>query len=184
MNILFVFATKIENQLNSNKYDSIITGLGKLNASISLSKAIHSNKYDRIINLGICGSIDESIPLFTIFSISKVIEGDKDVFKGKNYLKLPTITNNLKTETLITQDRIIKNESQRNHISILGGKLVDMECYALAKTANAYKIPFYSFKIVSDYCLESSLKDIIIIAKKASHILCEAILTLDQRLDS
>ena len=63
---------------------------------------------------------------------------------------------------------------------------MDMEGYALAKTAQVFKIPFYSFKIVSDHADENTYQHVRENMVKASQLLCEQIVPylIDRPLSS
>ena len=55
-NILFVFALEMEAGEVFNNQNTLFTGIGKVNASYELTKAIHQKRPDLIVNLGTAGS--------------------------------------------------------------------------------------------------------------------------------
>lgn len=181
MKTLFIFAIPLENQLPTTlaSCDRCITGIGKINAAAHLSKALSEKTYDRVINLGICGCVDPNISPLSIFAVSRIMEGDRDFYSPKHDIVLPVLpSSTFPSSTLMTQDKAITRPEQRSHVSKKGATLVDMEGYALAKTAQIFKIPFYSFKIVSDHADENAYDHVRENIVKASQILCEQIALL------
>lgn len=178
MKTLITVATRTENQFNPLPKDTdiLITGIGKLNAAIRLALKLSEKKYERIINVGLCGCIDKTYPISKIFSIEKVIEGDLEPLLGRSEIPLFPLSGNSFEETLlVTQDRAVLTEDQRNHLKGFGAFLADMECFALAKTAKALKIPFHAFKIISDHADSSTLENVRKNALSGSTILCRAV---------
>ncbi|EKD28665.1 MAG: hypothetical protein ACD_79C00249G0002 [uncultured bacterium] len=177
MKTIITFASKIENQLADNillRNDTLITGYGKLNSAISLMKKLQDNQYDRIINIGICGAVKKDIPVFSIFEVSKVIEGDAYSPKKNNFINLNSVyPGKFKSAVLVTGDQPVLTEEHRNQVISLGGEVVDMECFALAKVAKSFNIPFFAFKIVSDHANEKTLEFVRNNVIKASKTLCE-----------
>lgn len=75
MKILIVVATKQEIQANNfTNSDILITGVGMVNTTFMLTKALSSNSYDLVINMGIAGSFSKSI------NIGDVVEVTQDIF--------------------------------------------------------------------------------------------------------
>ena len=75
MKILIVVATKQEIQAdNFTNSDILITGVGMVNTTFMLPKALSSNSYDLVINMGIAGSFCKSI------NIGDVVEVTQDIF--------------------------------------------------------------------------------------------------------
>ena len=181
MKTLFVFALPLENQFSPafSSCDSCITGIGKVNAAAHLGKALSMKSYDRIINMGICGCVETDIQPLTIFEITRIMEGDRDFYSPKQDILLSRFPSSpFFTSTLMTQDKAITQEDQRLHVSQKGATLVDMEGYALAKTALIFKIPFHSFKIVSDHADKNTFAHVRENIVKASKVLCEQIAPL------
>jgi adenosylhomocysteine nucleosidase len=182
MRTLFVFATRFENQLKKIPEETgeiLITGIGKVKAAVQLAKKLQKTRFDRIVNLGICGTVSKAIPLLSIFAINKVIEGDSTGLPAAPAFDLSLIPDNpFPKATLVTQNSVIRTEKQRNHIQALKGDLVDMEGSALAKTALEFKIPFFSFKIVTDYAEEKVLEEVMKNCLPASKELCRQLFKL------
>ncbi|MEE2954151.1 MAG: futalosine hydrolase [Bacteroidota bacterium] len=75
MKILIVVATKQEIlEDNFSNHDILITGVGMVNTTFMLTKALDANSYDLVINMGIAGSFCDLI------NIGDVVEVNQDMF--------------------------------------------------------------------------------------------------------
>lgn len=83
--ILFVAATEIE--INSAKlaYDMslknanvsfLVTGIGVINTTYFLTKELLTNNYDLVVNIGLAGAYDFSLPLSEVVQISSEVFAD------------------------------------------------------------------------------------------------------------
>ena len=98
MKILFVSATKFEilpllkhlentaTAISENEFvltslhiSYLITGVGALHTSCSLSMELNKTSYDLIINMGIGGAFDKNIPLGSVFNVNVEKFGDLGV---------------------------------------------------------------------------------------------------------
>ncbi len=78
-----------ENQLNlpaGMTLDILITGIGLMSTTYALTRQIQLRKPDIIIQAGIAGSFDKSIPLGTVVAVKKETVADLGVVEG-NTLK-------------------------------------------------------------------------------------------------
>jgi nucleoside phosphorylase len=77
LNLILLKAQKVKSKqtglctynLDGKIFDVLITGVGMVATSFRLGRVLLSNNYDRIINAGIAGSFDKSIPLGTVVEI-------------------------------------------------------------------------------------------------------------------
>jgi len=157
-NPLIVCALKDELKIKSPKVDSLYTGVGKINAAISITKYLSKNIIpEYIINYGTAGS--KIIQAGKIVDCTKFIQRDMDAtglgfekYETPFDTKFPKIIDFSFFEknpfnyylTCATGDNFMN--SNESHI----GDVVDMEAYALAKVCFKYEIPFISFKYISD----------------------------------
>ncbi len=175
MKTLLVFASPKENQFGNalpKKCEVLITGIGKLNAALSLSRTLQVKKFERIVNLGICGSLVSHFDVGEVLAIYRVIEGDRDSFGESLKLNLPSLDQRLPKAVLVTQDRVIKTTIQKKQVLSMTGEVVDMEGFALAKVAYTFKIPFYCLKVVSDRVNTHSSKTILKNISPCSQKIC------------
>ena len=168
--ILIVCALKIETQEQLEDYNVLYTGVGKVNATYELTS--HFGKYgshipyDLVINYGTAGS--RKIKKKTLVDCTKFVQRDMDVtglgfmrgetpFESDPPLMLDfgiTECNTIgRRATCGSGDSFVEDRTQYY------GEVVDMEAYALAKVCYLEKIPFVSFKYITDGADEQAHED-------------------------
>ena len=164
--ILIVCALEIETQGQLEDYDILYTGVGKVNATFKLTKRLSGFAPNLVINYGTAGS--RKIKKKTLVDCTKFVQRDMDVtglgfmrgetpFEDEPPLMLDfgiTEYNNIKRRaTCGSGDSFVEDRTQYY------GEVVDMEAYALAKVCYNYKIPFVSFKYITDGADEQAHED-------------------------
>ena len=157
-NPLVVCALEDEFNIQGSNYDLLYTGVGKVNAAISLTEYLLTKaRPGYIINYGTAGS--KKVKVGSLVDCTKFIQRDMDVsglgferyetpFEGKLSRKIDFSTfiknplNNLLTCS--TGDSFVASDGP--HV----GDVVDMESYALAKVCSKFDISFIAFKYISD----------------------------------
>lgn len=127
----------------------LITGEGLQNASVKSAAVV--SKYDhidKIINLGICGSLDENYKINSIFEIRTIYSNQNDHFEFKSYTC--SAFTDLPRLDLLSVDKRILTPEDRNHLHIVA-PLVDREAHGIALAAQSLKKPLHSIKLVSDF---------------------------------
>ena len=161
-NILIVSALHRELpdlELNTN-YSIIYTDVGKINATYSLLKSIHSYEelygqhYDLVINYGTAASKVHS----GLVDCTKFIQRDMDVTALG--FKIGETPYERSSDSSMIDFSHIKNPIGKNLCCYTGDSfatdltpyddVVDMEAYALAKTCWKEGIDFVSYKYISD----------------------------------
>ena len=151
-------------------YNVLYTGVGKVNATYTLTTLFGKYgsyiPYDLVINYGTAGS--RKIKKKTLVDCTKFVQRDMDVtglgfmrgetpFEDEPPLMLDfgiTEYNNIKRRaTCGSGDSFVEDRTQYY------GEVVDMEAYALAKVCYNYKIPFVSFKYITDGADEQAHED-------------------------
>lgn len=171
-NILFVFALEMEAAEVFNKHNTLFVGVGKVNATYQLTKAIHQNKPDLIVNLGSAGS-----SLFKkgeVVCCTQFVQRDMDI-SGLGYERYVTPYTNvpsvleygLRMETLPhgvcgTGDNFEMSHTETKY------NVVDMEGYALATIAMKENIPFLCLKYISDGADDNAAEDWPVLVHKAA----------------
>ena len=172
---LIVCALKRETQGQlDDDYDVIYTGVGKINATFHLHSKLGEiyNSYQvlprLVINYGTAGG--RRILIGQLVDCTKFIQRDMDATglgftRGQTPFEknIPTILESIKVKfnpigkhyvcgsgDNFAED--IKNEI--DHIDVF-----DMEAYALAKVCRHYRVPFISFKYITDNVNKHSSKD-------------------------
>jgi adenosylhomocysteine nucleosidase len=171
-NILFVFALEMEAGEVFNNQNTLFTGIGKVNASYELTKAIHKNRPDLIVNLGTAGS--SYFSKGDVVCCTQFVQRDMDV-RGLGFELYKTPFSNIPLVLdygLPMQDfplgacgtgdnfEMEHNTTQYN--------VVDMEAYALATVAQKESIPFLCLKYISDGADDSAAEDWTVLVHKAS----------------
>jgi len=158
-NILIVSALEVETQGKLDDWDVIYTGVGKINATMTLVDRLTDYNYvkpDLVINYGTAGS--RKIKKKTLVDCTKFVQRDMDV-TGLGFLRGETPFEQ-DPPVIIQPQNIDFNPIGRNATCGTGdcfvedksqyyGEVVDMEAYALAKVCYNYDVPFISFKYIT-----------------------------------
>ena len=166
---LIVCALEVETQGQLGDYEVLYTGVGKVNATIKLTRKLGKFgshiPYERIINYGTAGS--RKIKKKTLVDCTKFVQRDMDVtglgfMRGETpFEKEPPVMLEVNSDfnpigrnaTCGTGDSFVEDKSQYY------GEVVDMEAYALAKVCWTYDVPFISFKYITDGADEQAHED-------------------------
>ncbi len=170
--ILFTFALESEAGEIFNTYNTLFTGIGKVNAAYELTKSIIQRRPSIIVNLGSAGS--NYFQKGDVICCTKFIQRDMDV-QGLGFDLYETPLSKIPP---ILQYGIVKEDLP---IGICGTgdsfemshatttyNVVDMEAYALALIAMKEKIPFLSLKYISDGADDNAADDWSVLVHKAA----------------
>lgn len=146
-NPLLVFALKSEAAHHFDEWNTVFVGVGKINATFNLMKAIEQHQPDVIINLGTAGSTEFNRG--EVICCTQFIQRDMDA----------TALGFQKFETPFSQELVILNNGLKfsnlsNGICGSGDQfevehknpeynVIDMEAFALATVSKRENIPFY-----------------------------------------
>lgn len=132
-------------------YVKIITGIGKINATMACMTAIHKYDPDMIINYGTAGSLN---PVFGsgIHKVAKVAQRDLDIRAlglelGQSSRDNPVwyILDDVETRpTLTSGDQFVDTRPE------MESDLVDMEAAAHARVCHQFAVMLDVYKFVSD----------------------------------
>lgn len=156
---LLVVAFEEEAKYLRTEHPVLITGVGKVNAVISLTQALASSgsKPSLIVNVGTAGGLRDGQG--GIHVVSDVVQHDLDTgllesLTGQVY-GAPMLLPDRDGVTLATGDTFISDSAARAKLAERA-TLVDMEGYAVAATAAALGVPIRMIKHVSDNADESA----------------------------
>ena len=168
--ILIVCALEVETQGQLDDWNVLYTGVGKVNATYHMTKGIvdgitHGKRPRMVINYGTAGS--RKIKKKTLVDCTKFIQRDMDVtglgfMRGETpFEKEPPLMIDFsqyknpigRNATCGTGDSFVEDRSQYY------GEVVDMEAYSLAKICWEQKIPFVSYKYITDGADEQAHED-------------------------
>ena len=151
---LFVFALEAEAGNVFTQMNTVFTGIGKVNAAIALTKAIHQRKPRLIVNLGSAGS--QGHGKGSVVCCTRFVQRDMDVTPlGFARYQTPLsdtpvvleyghMIPGLPVETCGSGDSFEINHGDAPY------DVVDMEAYVLALIARNEGIPFVCLKYISD----------------------------------
>lgn len=137
----------------------IVTGVGKINAAVSLAQELRGGDVERVVVLGTAGVVGEGaerLSLDTVYQVTGLVQHD---FSLPSQTIVPAGDVLLaETATMATGDQFVKDDAQRAHIASLGAQLVDMEGYAYGALCARFDVPLQVFKVPSDFA-DSSTTD-------------------------
>lgn len=152
--ILFVFALESEAAKEFDHTQKLLTGIGKVNAAIELTKELQKNRPKLIINLGSAGGI--GFEKGDVVCCTQFIQRDMDA-QALGFKKFETplsgipviLDNGLKMNHLPEGICGSGDNFEMNHINT-EYNIVDMEAYSLALICLKENIPFLCLKYISD----------------------------------
>lgn len=132
-------------------YVKIITGIGKVNATMACMNAIHKYDPDHMINFGTAGSLN---PVFDkgLFKVAKVAQRDLDIRVlglelGQSARSAPVwyLLDDIETRPSLTSgDQFVNTRPE------MDSDLVDMEAAAHARVCHEFTVMLDVYKFVSD----------------------------------
>lgn len=161
----------IEGKIRNNSVVLMQCGIGKVNAAAGTVELIRNFAPDCIISTGVAGGIDTCLNVMDVVASRQIVYHDVWCGEGNAYGQiqgLPLFFSgndtlydcalSLDTETPIhgglicTGDKFITDANELKDIkrNFPDGLAVDMESAAIAQICYLYKIPFISFRIISD----------------------------------
>ena len=163
--------TYTEGRIKNNTIILTQCGIGKVNAATGAVELIRTFQPDCIISTGVAGGIDRCLKVMDVVASQHIVYHDVWCGEGNAYGQIqgmpaqfegnPTLFNcamSIDTQTAIhgglicTGDKFI---TDREELDIIKGNFpeglaVDMESAAIAQVCHIYKVPFISFRIISD----------------------------------
>lgn len=137
--------------LEQHGYQVHYSGLGMVNAAAKLTELAINLKPQRIINLGTAGSF--TIQPGTLVEVSGVIQRGNVVSFIRQKKNVATFSE-LPKVICGTADFVEVEKSANNLYQVM-----DMEALAYAQVSEGFKIPFHSFKFITDSSDVNTLKD-------------------------
>lgn len=141
----------------TRNYEIIYTGVGKVNAAMSVTGVLANAPHAAFINYGTAGTL---VPAHAgkLLDVGTIYQRDMDARPQADLGTTPFETGTLNSEivvgnspiTLSTGDNFVKSMPE------LMTDLVDMEAYALAKACKRYKANFTCVKYASDFADENA----------------------------
>ena len=160
-----------EGQIHNNTIILTKCGIGKVNAAVGAVELIRTFQPDCIISTGVAGGIDKCLKVMDVVASAQIVYHDVWCGEGNSYGQIqgmPTFFEgnktlfdcaiSLDTETPIhgglicSGDKFITDREELDAIkgNFPEGLAVDMESGSIAQVCHIYKVPFISFRIISD----------------------------------
>ena len=159
-------------------------GIGKVNAALGAAEMIRQHHPDVIISSGCAGGNGDDINIQDVVVSSQLVyhdvycgravddttiygqvqglparfEADAHLLEVAKSLNLQSSTLNLHPGLIVTGDWFVDSrEKARSIIELFPeAKAIDMESAAIAQTCYIYKVPFISFRVISDIPLRDT----------------------------
>lgn len=142
---------------------TIISGMGKVAASVAATHLVLVHRVSMLISAGLCGrlALAHRWSVGDLFRISTAIEGDCDRFGRAEQAVTCDARwfSELKPARLVTNDRPVFDAAWRDQLAGTGD-LADMEGAAVARVAGLYGIPCAMVKGISDTADETGRQEV------------------------
>lgn len=163
--------TYTEGQIKNNTVILTQCGIGKVNAAAGTVELIRNFQPDCIISTGVAGGIDRCLKVMDVVVSKQIVYHDVWCGEGNAYGQIqgmPTYFEGNHTlfdcamsidsgtaihgGLICSGDKFITDREELNAIknNFPEGLAVDMESGAIAQICYIYKVPFISFRIISD----------------------------------
>ena len=135
----------------------VYSGIGKVNALISLSEAVSEERPKTVINFGTAGSVDPSLQ--GLKEVTSFKQRDMDVrplgfeIGETPYDDINDISSGRPGLSCGTGDNFVSSAQN------IDTDLFDMEAYAIAKFCLLNELEFYCYKFVSDNANDEAAED-------------------------
>ena len=129
-----------------------LTGTGKIKATLRTERMLQQHTVKRLFHVGTCTALSKDLEVGTIVSASQVFEGDRIELAAPTYPRMPLGVpfDELTDGTLVTQDHVIKGESEQSYWQRIAD-VSDMTGYAIAYVAATHGVPCHIVKVVTGH---------------------------------
>ncbi len=129
-----------------------LTGLGKIKSTLRTERFLQKNRPDRVVHPGACTALNETYEVGELIAANQVFEGDRIELAAPTYPRMPLEIpfETLPTGTLVTQDHVAQNSSERSYWQRIAD-MSDMTGYAVAFVAATHGIPCHILKVVTGH---------------------------------
>lgn len=144
-----------------------VTGVGKVNAAMGITRLIHTYVHTYgvnpalVLNLGSCGALTDAYDIGQVVSVKSTLEHDAtsveavsqlvDIPYAKAVSIAPVAPADIPQVVCATGDSFVTGKAERHAlVEVHSADVCDMELYAYARACAAFRIPVASLKVVSD----------------------------------
>lgn len=142
-------------------FDRLVTGPGKLQGAVALTRALVAAPYEEVVVVGTAGAVDADLEA-SVFEIDATIQHDVTDIDGivGQHVSLPSrVEVGRDGVTIATGDHFVDDAEAVALIRPLGAGLVDMETYAYIWVAQRFGVPIRVLKAVSDRAQDGAITD-------------------------
>ena len=145
----------VEGRLGANTLVLTRCGIGKVNAALGAAELIRRFSPDCIVSTGVAGGTGEGLQVTDVVAGARVAYHDVWCGDGNCARRLSEaggLESRIHCGLICTGDQFITDRAKLDAIraAFPDVQAVDMESAAIAQTCYLYKVPFISFRIVSD----------------------------------
>ena len=158
-------------QLGGNTLYIMECGIGKVNAAVGASELMARMQPDVVVSTGVAGGIDAKAGVMEVVAASEVVYHDVWCGMGNAYGQIQGLPPRFTCDErlvhkavslpssvpvhaglICTGDKFITERGELDAIKaeFPEGLAVDMESAAIAQVCHLYRVPFISFRIISD----------------------------------
>jgi adenosylhomocysteine nucleosidase len=127
-------------------------GVGMTGATRTTERLLRAGDVDRVVVIGICGGLDESIPIGSVLSPEVLVDGAT----GTEYRPAAWDPIELRG-TLVTFDDFELELQMIPKLAADGASAVDMETAAVAAVCEQHGCPYAVFRSISDYAMDGTV---------------------------
>ena len=136
------------------------SGIATVNAAIQAVEMIRQHKPDCIISSGCAGGNGDDINLqdVVVTTVFGQVQGLPARYQADPYLLEKAKLTGAKPGLIVTGDWFVDSKDKMREIvgHFPEAKAVDMESCAIAQVCHLYKVPFISFRVISDIPLRDT----------------------------
>jgi nucleoside phosphorylase len=129
-----------------------VVGIGKIKATLRTERLARRHSLQKIVNVGTCTSLVDSLPIGKIVAATQVFEGDRIELAAPTYPRMPLANPfpGIDGVTLVTQDHTVHGATELSYWQRIAD-VSDMTGYAVAYVAATHGIGCNVLKVVSGH---------------------------------
>ena len=135
------FVVALEEEFSSDKHNVLYTGMGKINAAMSVQWLIDNYNVQEIINVGTAGGNPNKVKAGCVYNIGRVVDRDWNISSAPRLEII--IDDSVGLESCYTGDSFV-TDWNNDYV------IVDMESFAIAHVCKKNNIHFRCYKYISD----------------------------------
>jgi adenosylhomocysteine nucleosidase len=156
--------------------DVLLTGIGKVAASVAVTAAIAERRPSAVLNIGTAGALRDGLE--GVHRVGRVIEHDVDHDALAALIGEPVsgevVLDPDEPIVLATGDAFVQDGTVRAALAVRA-HLVDMEGFAVARACAAFDVPCELLKVVSDDASEGAARSWVEQADRTARVIADLV---------